>query len=390
MHQAAEAMSAAEIQEGAKDLLPKDKETLEEWKRRMEGRFGEGTYPFFRALYKDLCEEMRREFFTKPPSSPGATGQPVTCAAPSGSSSLPKQEARGKWNIQYFPITNSLAFERPPVNALSSKAKAQPATSAENSTAAAHQPGTASKSEAFESAHIIAYAKVEVSDPPKLNALLTFANWCPVEVFIAREDVILHLSIACNEGGLHMRNVRVYDGNLCFEDQLQLQRRMESLGKVNTERIASSGVSESTTNPSSPACPGEKPEGEKASRKKTLKELFFDPLAGPAAFEDVRSWFYDGPCLWHLELDFQNELYDVMQDYGIDVQWVRWVSEWVFYYEHRITVRWMLRMLTSLIPPSTLNEIAGDGEDVESLFLTAEERDDLDRPANDWVREPLR
>ncbi|RNF06052.1 hypothetical protein TraAM80_04206 [Trypanosoma rangeli] len=58
--------------------------------------------------------------------------------------------------------------------------------------------------------HVVAHSPIAMANPPKMNALLYCVDWFPVEVLVARNGVIVHLSMASNEGGMHMRNVRAY------------------------------------------------------------------------------------------------------------------------------------------------------------------------------------
>ncbi|EPY32202.1 hypothetical protein STCU_02929 [Strigomonas culicis] len=179
---------------------------------------------------------------------------------------------------------------------------------------------------------VLAYSTVELKDPPRLNSLLTFADWFPVEVLLERRGVVLHLSMAANEGGMHMRNVRAYEL------------------------------------PSAAAGAGD----------------------GGAAVSDYvwgttddAAWLrqhlcYDGPCLWHLEMDLQNELYDTMQDHGVDLDFMRWAAEWVSYLEHVCYTRWCLGVLDVVLPE-------GPGRGPEEDFLTAGERAALDEPVEDWL-----
>ncbi|SYZ70237.1 hypothetical_protein [Leishmania braziliensis MHOM/BR/75/M2904] len=217
---------------------PVDGET--QWVRAMGSKYGPGNYQLFRALYKDLCDEIRREYYTKPPPPPlatrttnassslaaaeaapgtrdsssgaakqssGAGGAGVT-ASPTHAEGMSEASEReggigevtpaaqqtaasrllwqpeetygdGSWSVQHRPEDNVVVFHRDAVK--------------EGRLAAVH-----------------AWARIELKDPPRLNAVLTFADWIPLEVCVERNGVILHFSMASNEGGMHMRNVRVY------------------------------------------------------------------------------------------------------------------------------------------------------------------------------------
>ncbi|XQJ31865.1 hypothetical protein NXY56_007990 [Leishmania guyanensis] len=329
---------------------PVDGET--QWVRAMGSKYGPGNYQLFRALYKDLCDEIRREYYTKPPPPPlatrttnassslaaaevtpgikdsssgvarqssGAGGADVT-ASPThteGMSAAPEREdgisevthaaqqtaasrllwqpeetyGDGSWSVQHRPEDNVVVFHRDAVK--------------EGRLAAVH-----------------AWARIELKDPPRLNAVLTFADWIPLEVCVERNGVILHFSMASNEGGMHMRNVRVY------------------APKSALERAA-----------------------------------FLDP--SDDGEHARKNFYYDGPCLWHLEQDMLNELYDVMQDHGVTLDWIRWAASWVFYLEYVNYVRWNLGMLEELIPSS----VRGPEED----FLLPVEKALLEEPVEDWL-----
>ncbi|KAH8613337.1 putative Mitochondrial glycoprotein [Trypanosoma vivax] len=168
---------------------------------------------------------------------------------------------------------------------------------------------------------VVAYCPIVMGNPPKLNDLLHDVDWFQVEALVEREGVVLHFSVAASEGGMHMRNVRAY-------------------------RLSDGG----------------------------------EHLLSTA---DDAAWvphhlYYDGPCLWHLELDVQNELYDVMQDHGVTLDWVWWGAEWTYYLEHVAYVRWSVGLLEELIP----SERRGGEED----FVTAEEREALDAPVEEWLQ----
>lgn len=288
----------------------------QQWTAAMADKYGAGNYQLFRPLYKDLCDEIRREYYTKPPPPPpvartrrraptmeakeevqvredgadGATGAPDGAASP-----LPVQPETtfgdGSWSVDFRPADNVVVFHR-----------------------AAVKEGRLGE--------VFAWSRVELKDPPRLNAVLMFADWIPMEVCVVRNGVVLHFSMASNEGGMHMRNVRVYE-------------------PASQEELAA------LVDPSD--------DGEYARKK----------------------FYYDGPCLWHLELDFQNELYDVMQDHEISLDWVQWAATWVFYLEHVSYVKWNVGLLEELIPTPARGP--------ESDFLTAAEKALLDEPVEDWL-----
>ena len=127
-------------------------------KKTMRETHGEGTYDLFRALYKELCDEMRREIATKPP--PPIAG----------------------WRVEHDKRTNGcVGFIR--------------------EAPAGSPPGTSS---------VYAWARVELADPSQLNEVLTFVNWYPIEACVVRKGHVLHFAVAYSEGNLHLRNVRAY------------------------------------------------------------------------------------------------------------------------------------------------------------------------------------
>lgn len=393
------------------------------WKSEVVKRYGEGNYHFFSSLYKELCEEMKRELYTKPPTAyrctpssdvhsealkdPTPSSSAAASSSPASFASTPagKTEGSASWKVQYYSTTNTLVFERSAVHVPSTGSSSPFSISPSFIT---NTPSAAKLTqEAAASAHVWAYAKVQITDPPKINALLSFVDWCAIEVFVERNDTILHFSIACNEGGMHMRNVRVYDANMRLDAPLALQKRAEDTagGRGNAIQITKKSVTSQSqmhdSSSDSNGAPKETatvqleqrkdesgssetvtPTTSSAASSPTIRDIFTgDSLAGPGAFETVRHWLYDGPCLWHMELEFQNELYDILQDYDITLDWVKWASEWVFYYEHRITTQWMCSVLLDLIPVNK--------QGLEKDFLTEEERAFFDEPESDWVREPL-
>lgn len=232
------------------------------WARAMEEKYGPGTYKLFRPLYKDLADEMRREVDVRPP--PPMDG----------------------WSVRHDEAVNLAVFTR-------------------------------DADENARMGRVVAYSPIEMANPPKLNELLHFIDWFSVEVLLTRNDVILHFSMAANEGGMHMRNVRAYRSE---------QHLLSTTDDATWVR---------------------------------------------------RHFYYDGPCLWHLELDLQNELYDVMQDHGITLDWIRWTAGWVFYLEHVAYLRWNVGMLEQLIP----SPHRGAEED----FLTAAEKEELSKPVEDGL-----
>ncbi|KPA81410.1 putative mitochondrial hypothetical protein [Leptomonas pyrrhocoris] len=335
-----------------------DEET--QWTNAMANKYGAGNYQLFRPLYKDLCDEMRREYYTKPPPPPPvaaatkrrrhdghdrnsseeedgggtANSHGETAAAAKGaneplekSSSMAEQDRSDGGSVGASASGDSEAAADPELSHPHSPTPPEP-TYGDGTWSVHYHPEhnalTFHCAAVKESrlAEIHAWSRIELKDPPRLNAVLAFADWTPIEICVERNGVMIHFSMASNEGGMHMRNVRVY------------------APASEEEKMALVDPSE---------------DGERARKK----------------------LYYDGPCLWHLELRFQNELYDVMQDHGISLDWVHWAASWVFYAEHVNYVKWNLGLLEELIP----SPLRGP----ESDFLSAAERALLDEPVEDWL-----
>jgi hypothetical protein len=123
---------------------------------RLDGRnkYGEGSYDLYRALYKELCDEMRREKHIRPP---------------------PPYRA---WQAEHVPGTKQVSFVRPP---------------------------------AFEGdATVYAWGALELGDPSMMNEMLTFLSWHPIEACIVRGNHVMHFVCSCGEHQMHLRNIRVY------------------------------------------------------------------------------------------------------------------------------------------------------------------------------------
>ncbi|AYU83763.1 hypothetical protein conserved [Leishmania donovani] len=335
-----------------------DEET--QWTRAMGSKYGFGNYQLFRALYKDLCDEIRREYYTKPPPPPPATrttGVSPSLAAPEASPEVHGGADSGANDTSSGATKHSSVAGGADATSSLTQGGGMPAASQrEDSTGetarAARETAATPPSQPEETygdgswsvqhrpednvvvfhrgavkrgrlAAVHAWARIELKDPPRLNAVLTFADWIPIEVCVERNGIVIHFSMASNEGGMHMRNVRVYAPKSAEERAVLLD----------------------------PSDDGE------YARK---------------------NFYYDGPCLWHLELDMLNELYDVMQDHGVTLDWIRWAASWVFYLEHVNYLRWNLGMLEELIPSS----LRGPEED----FLLPVEKALLAEPVEDWLR----
>jgi hypothetical protein len=327
------------------------------WSKAKASKYGFGNYQLFRPLYKDLCDEMRREYYTKPPPPPPSTATAAAYHNENVAPTQPEEMASGAEQVSrttneeeakevkdgddsmFFSVTR----EDHPLAAAATAAKDQQQeerrTLSLTPTSPPLQYGDGIWSVGYKPEHNVvtfqrsavkegrlaevhAWSRIELKDPPRLNAVLTFADWIPIEVCVERNGVIIHFSMASNEGGMHMRNVRVY----------------------------------------APTSPEE-------------KATLLDP--SDDGEQARKKLYYDGPCLWHLELDFHNELYDVMQDHGITLDWVNWAASWVFYLEHVNYVKWNVGLLEELIP----SPLRGP----ESDFLSAAEKALLEEPVEDWL-----
>jgi hypothetical protein len=227
---------------------------------------GEGTFRFFRALYKDLCDEMRREQYAKPPP--------------------PLEFAGTRWRVIHDEANNQLLFERP-------------------------------ADEAKGLGKVIVFTPLKMGDPPRMNELLTFTTWYAADALIERNGTVMHVALAQAECNMHMRNIRMY---------------------------------------------------------KSFPEIFDTSINGHWARTNL---LYDGPCLFHLELKLQQELYEVMMDHGVNAKFMEWLSQWVYFAEHTAWVRWALGTLRVLLPLDSIES--------ESEVLTKEEMMILEEPAEQWL-----
>lgn len=121
-------------------------------------QFGEGTFRLYKSIYKDLCDEMRREPHAKAP---------------------PPHLSDLKWTVRHDAPNNQLIFEHP-------------------------------SSEERRLGRVLAFTDIAMADPPRKNEILTFTTWYAVEVLIERNDTVVHVSLGQAECNMHMRNVRVY------------------------------------------------------------------------------------------------------------------------------------------------------------------------------------
>lgn len=121
---------------------------------KMQQKMGEGTYDLYRALYKDLCDEMRREEIARGP--PPVAG----------------------WVAEHEPGTRFVKFTR-----------------------------TKRAEEDFE---VTVESEVAIVDPRTINEVMQFLNWYPFEIFIRREGYVCHISACYVEAQPQVRGVRIY------------------------------------------------------------------------------------------------------------------------------------------------------------------------------------
>jgi hypothetical protein len=222
--------------------------TDEEWediRMQMSGKHGEGTYSFYRAMYKDFCDEMRREMHAKPPA-PYAPG----------------------WRIDHKPGTNFVVFVREQTEEDKAKGIGK----------------------------VFAYADVKIGDPSRINELMTFVNWWPIDVLIIRDGVCMQVSLGNVESQFHIRNMKIYpdDGKLAqYNDEANYVR---------------------------------------------------DKLT------------YNGPYWGHLEADVASELHDTIFDHGINPETSKYFADWINYFEHVEYTRWGLTMLNTILPEGVEKE----------------------------------
>lgn len=292
-----------------------------EWTDAQEEVYGEGTHQLFRQLYKELSDEMRREATTRPP--PPLDGWTVHCEEVANAMRFTRL---GPERPAVTPQPNDdAAPPPPPTSAPSPPTETATEQPADNTASTDTNAATATNAAAAAAAvdyewRVDVLTPIVLEDPPRLNEAMTFLNWFALDVFVTKGDVIVHFNVAANEGGMHMRNVRAY-------------------------------------------------------RRSTMPVDVRD--ASAAGLWAKKQLLYDGPFLMHLELDVQNELYDLMMDYGVNVAFVRWAAEWVTYQEHVLFVKWSLRGMQHVLPKGTRGP--------ESDFLTKDEITFLSRPSEDWL-----
>jgi hypothetical protein len=121
---------------------------------RMQQKLGEGTYDLYRAVYKDLCDEMRREEIARAP--PPVAG----------------------WTVEHKTGTRYVAFRR-----------------------------TRRPEEDFE---VVVQCEVAIVDPRTINEVMQFLNWYPMEILIRREGYVCHIAACYVESQPQVRGVRIY------------------------------------------------------------------------------------------------------------------------------------------------------------------------------------
>lgn len=121
---------------------------------QMQSKLGEGTYDLYRALYKDLCDEMRREIHARAPG-------PVE-----------------GWTAHHEPFTRFITFKR-----------------------------TKRPEEDFE---VVVHAEVAIQDPKTINEVMQFLNWYPFEVFVHRGEYTAQISCCFVESSPQVRNMKIF------------------------------------------------------------------------------------------------------------------------------------------------------------------------------------
>ncbi len=198
-------------------------------------KYGDKPFKFYQALYRELCDEMRREAFSKPP--------------------VPYLD----WTVDYERGRGWVAFKKPAAGPLKLPVEV--------------------------------YAPLFLGDPKKMNEKIEFLIWYPMEVFVRKSNLVIHISVAGFEANMHFRNMAIYDD----------------------------------------------PEG------KTIGMS----LEAQHERKIVR---YNGPWSLHLEEDVMCELWDTTMDFTIDPKWARFSSEYVYYCEHVEYLRWLRHLMDLAIP----------------------------------------
>lgn len=121
---------------------------------QMQSKLGEGTYDLYRAVYKDLCDEMRREIHARAPGP---------CEG---------------WQAKHDPYTRFITFTR-----------------------------TKRPEEDFE---VVVHAEVAIQDPKTINEVMQFLNWYPFEVFVRRGEYTAQMSCCFVESAPQIRNMKIF------------------------------------------------------------------------------------------------------------------------------------------------------------------------------------
>jgi hypothetical protein len=158
-------------------------------------------------------------------------------------------------------------------------------------------------------------------DPPSLNESISSVDWFVVDLLVERSGVIFHAMLSNIEGQLHVRNVKAY-------------------------------------------------------RSDVVEGITLDDVSKEAHWRRT-NLIYDGPCLWHLEMDVVQELFEIVMDHGVYPETLDWMGDWVAYAEHIQYVKWMLGMMEVAIDKDSL----GPQED----FLSDKELEELATPVTEWL-----
>lgn len=159
--------STSTTNENGEDLPPPEMYSNDgapyDWTEEMKEKYGQGNFPLFRSIYRDLVDEMRSEATTKPPP--------------------PMKD----WTIDVDESVNLVVARK----------------------AANTQERTG---------RVVVFATPKIGDPPRLNQTLQIADYYEMEAFVERNGVVLHCSLSVIEGGLYMRNVRVHKADALGPD----------------------------------------------------------------------------------------------------------------------------------------------------------------------------
>lgn len=160
-------------------LLPSDSSLVEhdgnrltvgQWEMALEEKFGTGTHRLRRALFRELCDEMRGEIDTKPP--PPLSG----------------------WKVGHIDGTDAITF-------------------------------SLDRSFSKDGYECFAIGRLYFKDPPSMAAHAGFIDNHFVDIFVERNGVVIHFHVAFVEKNLEVKNIKVFKKNalseLLGEDEIE-------------------------------------------------------------------------------------------------------------------------------------------------------------------------